>query len=373
MTAPHLSLLNAHSNHCPARTCSRKPDHPTPLPHLSKNCARELLRAIKTGKPLVVVLEPEEALGGVEAERLHDHAKIMADKLETWGLDQEVAAWGLGPTPTAQEIGDALLVGRHPPLEWNRIGHFQDVCLRLIASWLLSVTLQGPVATFLQGELSQQRIAPPVAPGDGCQYHLFVSEHNAGARQLVGEVESARGLTLTTTSDLEQIDLCAGMLVYLTARTWTSGATSDEFGRQVGQAMARNIKLVLVHEMPGVGQAVRHGVRFDTFFEPSTTPGRLVAGGIYHSIAVALKGEPLRGVSMALLHQELARLNPVVRPGRSGSGTSASGALVGRIRSLGKAISTRLLKRGRPGSAGPLLQLHSVSSTDRAADGEPKA
>jgi len=60
-------------------------------------------------------------------------------------------------------------------------------------------------------------------------------------------------------------------------------------------------RLLLAHEMLGLGQEARHAVEFSTFFADGQTPRTLVAAGIYSSIAVPLKGGPWRATSMALL------------------------------------------------------------------------
>jgi hypothetical protein len=41
--------------------------------------------------------------------------------------------------------------------------------------------------------------------------------------------------------------------------------------------------LLLIHEMPGIGQGLRHGVEFASFFENSdgTTPMKLIREGMY--------------------------------------------------------------------------------------------
>ena len=82
----------------------------------------------------------------------------------------------------------AILVAarfKNAPVDWNRIGAFQDVTMRLLAERLLPAGL-GP--TFVQGELANQRPAlPPPRRGEVHGYHLYVSQSNLGALEFLAE------------------------------------------------------------------------------------------------------------------------------------------------------------------------------------------
>lgn len=95
-------------------------------------------------------------------------------------------------------------------------------------------------------------------------------------------------------------------------RATTAKRESDEAFRQrdssrslaveVLTAMHLGIRLMLVHEAPGVckDDAVeRAAVEFGTFFE--TTPELLLRKGVYDQIAIALKGGAWRETSLALV------------------------------------------------------------------------
>ena len=117
------------------------------------------------------------------------------------------------------------------------------------------------------------------------------------------------GFKVQQTSDLAELEQCAKFVVYLTALTWRSGATSTAFADEVRMALDAEIPLLLVHEMPGVGgQEARHGCEFGTFFghPEGATPADLLKRGIYSTIAVALKGAEWREASMVLLAQALS-------------------------------------------------------------------
>jgi hypothetical protein len=222
------------------------------------------------------------------------------------------------------------------PIEWQRIGHFQDVTLRLISERLLPKEKSG--TTWLDNELiSQLPLRPLEKPK--VSYHLYVSPLNPGAMALVeefaqhhefklekkkyenrgqaGEAKDAlrrlgRGDTkvvqiLNVTDQVKELAECDHMLLYLTSQTWTRQEESNALAAELTQAMNSNVHVLLVHEMNGIGgQEARHGCEFKMFFSnpEGATPGDLIGMGIYSSIAVALKGGAWRDASMMLLAKE---------------------------------------------------------------------
>ena len=73
---------------------------------------------------------------------------------------------------------------------------------------------------------------------------------------------------------------------------------------QVKAAMDESIHLLLCHEMPGLGQEVRHACTFETVMD--STPRRLLDGGVYSEIATPIKGQRLRDVSTRLVLKKIA-------------------------------------------------------------------
>jgi len=282
---------------------------------LRKNCVRELLRAYVKDKPITALIEMETVLAGMQRSQIPERLATTEAKLEEWGLAREVDEWNVAPLPTAQNLADALLSGPHPALEWSRLSPYQDATLRLLAERLLPEVFQG--ATYLQGEICQQRFAR-LRRLKGHQYHLFVSQQNAGASELVDELRRMRGLALVTTSNLAELPHCDAMLVYLNGHTWTSDEVSAAFGREVLSAMEAGVQLHLAHEIPGLGQEERSAAPFDSFFacDLGATPEELLRRGIYNSIALTLKGGQLRSVGLALLHQAITRPGSVSVSGR---------------------------------------------------------
>lgn len=110
----------------------------------SPNCTRELLRAVVTGKPIILMLELEEKHGGLRdvhrrpvkaaaiRQAIHGHLQAAAsepcdkrgvsytNRYAMWELDVEVKEWGYEmPTPT--DICNAFFASE--PIEWNRNYH----------------------------------------------------------------------------------------------------------------------------------------------------------------------------------------------------------------------------------------------------------
>ena len=71
--------------------------------------------------------------------------------------------------------------------------------------------------------------------------------------------------------------------------------------------MSLGVHLLLVHEMPGVGQDERYCVEFDVFFD-GRTPEQLLRAGIYGEVAVPFKGGPWRRASMVMLAHAIGKM-----------------------------------------------------------------
>ena len=312
---------------------------------ISKNCMRELVRASMLQRPLLVLAETEgRSLGGgshggltrVEADQqLRDGVARfvhwgLADEMEGW-LDQNAA---LEPPPSEQTLRTQLREA--PTFEWNRLPLFQSVVYRRIAETLLGV---GEDTTYLTHDIEAARISLG-RPPQPFEYHLFVSKHNAGAEALLhelGQLNTTLGggdVIVSTDAAVLKNGTAERMLIYLDARTWTSGDSSEAFLKDVELAMKHEIDLMLVHEMvvswsssrasssrrmngsagscrqstgrlSGVKQPQPlHPVVFSSFFD--TTPQSLQAAGIYNQIAMPIKAKPYRRAGLLMLLHELA-------------------------------------------------------------------
>ena len=301
----------------------------------SPNCMRELLRAIFDEKPLIALLEPEAKHGGMTHKEISGAMDVASSNFRRWGLSSEMDEWGMSP-PLPYALAAALLESA-TSIEWNRIGAFQDVTLRLIAKALLRLSAgtrpwSASTDVYVQSEVARQT---PVwkAPAPGYRAHIYVSRHNLGAVYLMRELAGKLGvdyvmptrqsyafspgaaedspsprhvgarIPLFASSSITTLRECHHMLVDLDERTWTSGHASELFAAEVKEAMERKVHLLLAHEMVSMGQEGRHPCEFESFFrcDRGSTPANLLQAGIYNEIAVALRGGEWREVSMVLL------------------------------------------------------------------------
>lgn len=276
----------------------------------SLNCMRELVFATHLGKPLVVMHELDHRHGGQHLDDIAEKLHVTTTKLFA-NLAPEMDAWGYS-APTAAELHRALFTSAVEPLvEWNRIGVFQDVTMRLIAERLLPTEQRG--STFVQGEASATPLPvlpPPDAPH---RYHIFCSEHNLGGLALLTEVSDACGLPLAVTTQASELPACQHMLLYLTTDTWRSATPADAersaaLAADVRRALELKTHLLLAHELPGLDPpGARAAEHFDSFFASAdgATPPELLQHGIYAEIAVALKCGEWRRTSLVLLARSL--------------------------------------------------------------------
>jgi hypothetical protein len=256
----------------------------------------------------VTLLESDPKHGGVARHEVRDQLRDADGEYAGWGHIAQVQEWGY-VMPCADVLYAALFDGA-PVIEWNRISHFLSVTMRQIAEALLPEAQRGQ--TCMQGELSQQPMPLLPPPRHGKRFHIFCSTHNAGAAALVAEVKTATGLDIRMSEDEADLPSCERILIYLTKATWSRGPGTDAFCAQVEKAMELGTKRqLLAHEMPGADDGEARGaVIFDNFFAgegSGGTPERLLRRNVYEQVAVALKSDEHRAVSMVLMAQELVK------------------------------------------------------------------
>ena len=133
---------------------------------LSPPCQQELRRAVSTKTPIVWVYETDPVHGGIAMEtHLADCPEDLRPLLEA--------------SIAAQEV-----------IDWHRIRSFQDTSLRLILQRVLAVEAEERLAdlVYVPTEVTRvpMRLHPPPVP---YKYHVWFSEHNPGAAELVEELD----------------------------------------------------------------------------------------------------------------------------------------------------------------------------------------
>jgi len=218
-----------------------------------------------------------------------------------WADENALAPNAFDHAPSGAEVAAALFATE--PIEWNRLPHFQDVTVRLIAQ---NGILRGTEELYLQGEAATGKVALAPPLGGASAFHLFCSAFNAGATELAAELamadvwltkgKKAGGVKLAHTADASKLAACDHMLVLLDERTWTSGDDTAQLVEHIHQAMRLGVHINCVHEFPAVVGPPRHECEFGLMFGDDWTPAHLTGGkmNLYKEIALALKGAAWR-------------------------------------------------------------------------------
>ena len=281
-----------------------------------KNSMKELYRAVVNRRPILAMLEPDESQdGGLDEAAIRamltdarlDRFKLRK-KWQEWMDEGEVALQGHRQrAPDGADVAAALFATS--PVEWSRLPHFQDVTLRLIAQ---NGVLHGEGGElYMQNEAAKMRVSLP-APYGGRRFHLFCSEHNAGAAEVARELQEsgiiAKG-ELTMTSDVRDLDECDHMLLLLDDRTWRSGARTARLVEHIHAAMGIGVHILCVHEFPSLVGGPRHACDFGLMFCDDWTPSHLTGGetNLYREIALALTSDAWRKPGLVAFASNLAK------------------------------------------------------------------
>ena len=325
----------------------------------SKNCMRELRCAVGMGKPMFAMLDLDSDTRSLTMEEV---------KAELLAADAKFAGWGFSGDGGPDGAACFAALFAVDPIEWNRIGVFQDVTMRLVAERTLP---EGHGATFLAGESTQAKVSVP-SLRRGRSYHLYVSPSNLQAaefvvelaewlddRQVAAKAEAAAKSQLKIAHDLEALEGCEAMLLYLNGLTWTSEGHTAALSYEVAHAMRLGIPVLLAHEMPGLGgQESRFGVPFSAFFDSSATPIELIKAGIYATIAVPLKGGAWRGASLVEMLRAIK-----AAPEERGEPTHAAIEAAAALSLQDKAAPSARQSRGRKSSIAIRMQWMRDSSS----------
>uniref|UniRef100_A0A7S0L0T4 TIR domain-containing protein n=1 Tax=Coccolithus braarudii TaxID=221442 RepID=A0A7S0L0T4_9EUKA len=302
----------------------------------SKNCLRELEHSTLENKPLVLVQEVDPSKGGASIQAFQEDC------------------------PSSQRA--AIFYG-HKPIVWHRIADYQLISLKMISSEMLlgMPSFEGKDTTelYVPGEITSEPFA------FNMRTRVYVSRYNPGAedvvtklaklytppkggafsytqnmppqmaqsldneKEMLASISNAKHLTSATSSDEQpkaisviqfkpptkllswlpgkirylakqeqpmaaQEQELTHMLVYLCASTF-DGQMGQELAQEIRFAKAFGLPVTLVHET----DPARGGCEFGHFF--ATTPGDLVSGGLYKTIAISFPSQPHRKVGYALL------------------------------------------------------------------------
>jgi len=348
----------------------------------SKNCMRELVYTVATGKPIITLFESDAAKGGLTRQQVHDQlehsvhgAAASLSKFASWGFAGTLASiWGY-ELPSATELFQALCASE--PVEWNRLQIFQDVTMQRIVERLLP---DGHPPTYLQGDLTRRKYSL-LSPSNGRRYHAYCSKHNAGADILADEVRKELKLDFDVATNFDQLDECECMLVYLTSLTWTRGEDSDALAKEVSAAMAQEKPLLLAHEAPGIDDPKeRHACEFACFF--STTPAQLISAGIYAQIAAPLKGRHWREASLSQMMRNAFSVQKHLKGESASAVTALLQSAASNLSSGGSSALRRLLSAPiwpdgssalRRLSSTPVWARHSSAPTVESSSDVPTA
>ena len=108
-----------------------------------------------------------------------------------------------------------------------------------------------------------------------------------------------------------QLDACEYFLLYLTSATWTSGAASEAYTREVDSAQRKGVQLLPVHEFPSVidDDPQRGACDFNDMWKAGWTPEHLLTGdtNVYKQIAIALKPGRWRKAGLATVVSKMVK------------------------------------------------------------------
>ena len=89
---------------------------------ISKNCMRELVSSTIKQKPIIALIDPDASRGGLSLVEVQARLTEADALYEKWGFNIDAGALD------GKALSDHLFA--QEPVEWNRIGHFQDVWRR---------------------------------------------------------------------------------------------------------------------------------------------------------------------------------------------------------------------------------------------------
>jgi len=280
----------------------------------------ELRAAVAKKKPLILVLEMDANHGGVPLDVHREECPeelreaVFSAPIIPWHrlkdfqicsmrllVEQLLTAWDLPGNEQSIFIPADILRTPLPHLASSKPFH---ACVSPNNVGAADVAVQLQLASTRQAETRQ---AEPRSSAASAVQRVKTWSERSGSVSLRSASVSRRSASVSLSADRLRIsdssthDFSDAMyfLVYLNDQTFNSGASSDYLSDEILRVLDAHVALLLVHEQ----RTECGGVSFPKIIE--STPGVLLARGIYRSIATPLHAEPHAAVSLRLLLDQI--------------------------------------------------------------------
>ena len=251
----------------------------------SRNCMIEMHKAMVDKKCIVLLVETDEDHGGVPMDVHIEQCKLHAKAYKDEHKPAHNAVGDVGqhsaPSPVVdpesvanpnasveahqEDMYEHLFVQKDKVhlVPWFRYAELQEVSVRMIAEAVLQAEArpdsdEAKGSIYVHGDLGQQRwqLRQP-----NKTFHVFVSEHNKGARKFIswlrkelGEHEQFKGMHygdgLQVTYDVDSLESADFFLLYLNGQVWKDAEKKDALIEDMRTAIcAGKTEWCIVHEM----------------------------------------------------------------------------------------------------------------------------
>ena len=188
----------------------------------------ELRSSVSMRKPILALVDPDSSRGGLTQEQVFQQLVETDARYAKWGFDTD--------GPRGAELYAALFA--REPIEWNRIGCFQNVTLRCIAERLLA---EDHVDIFVPSEIVNKK---PILPEPNATYHAYCSSSNEGARELMRELAGSLYVPFKVAAGETRSSSFSGLV------SWAERAV-DEVSHTVEEAVGASLQAAEEALSPG--------------------------------------------------------------------------------------------------------------------------
>ena len=213
-------------------------------------------------KPIIALMDLDTSKGGLTLDQVLEQLLEANGLYVEWGFrteesivngqEERTTEWHKALVWRGGEELHQMLTEREP-IEWNRIGYFQDVTMRLIAERLLPGDCAG--TTIVDNELSSQTHGGLPKLGTELEFHIYHSPLNPGAYQLLQELADARQFELAEQSISSVVASMSskssrgsssfGAFSELSASLFNN--SSQRLGKKLGQTLQRSCRSASRH------------------------------------------------------------------------------------------------------------------------------